>query len=158
MLTKNDKRMKTTLALLAVIAFLLTSFRPSDTDFCRRQGVTGHVYMVKGNQMPSPDRPPSKGLGIKTTLYVYELTNTSQTTQAGAFYKTISTQLVKEIMTDEKGYFKTKLKPGWYSLFVKKGELLYSNIFDDKNNIHPIEVKKGEWTEEDFKADYDAVY
>ncbi len=150
--------MKTAFVLSAVTAFLLTSFRSSDTDFCRRQGITGHVYIVKGNQMPSPDRPPSQPAGAKTTLFIYELTNTSQATQDGAFYKTISTKLVKEVLTDENGYFKTKLKPGWYSLFVKKGELFYSNIFDDKNNIHPIEVKKGEWTEEDFKTDYDAVY
>jgi hypothetical protein len=150
--------MKRLAGLLIVICLSLTSFRLAENDFCRRQGITGHVYMVKGNQMPSPDRPPSRPLGAKTTLFIYELTNTSQTTQDGAFYKTISTKLVKEVLTDENGYFKTKLKPGWYSLFVKKGDLFYSNIFDDKNNIHPIEVKKGEWTEENFKADYDAVY
>jgi hypothetical protein len=150
--------MKRLAGLLIVICLALTSFRPAENEFCSRQGITGHVYMVKGNQMPSPDRPPSRPAGVKTTLFIYELTNTSQATQDGAFYKTISTKLVKEVLTDENGYFKTKLKPGWYSLFVKKGDLFYSNIFDDKNNIHPIEVKKGEWTEEDFKADYDAVY
>ena len=95
---------------------------------------------------------------MQTTLYIYELTNTSQTSQTGSFYKDISSKLVKEILTDENGYFKAKLKPGKYSLFVKKGDLFYSNIFDEKNNIHPVEVKKGEWTEADFKADYDAVY
>ena len=150
--------MRTTLVLLAFIVFTMMAFRPADDEFCRRQGITGHVYLVKGNQMPSPDRPPSKGIGIKTILYVYELTNASQTGQQGAFYTSISTKLVKEITTDDNGYFKTKLKPGWYSLFVKKGDLFYSNIFDDKNNIHPVEIKKGEWLEEDFKADYDAVY
>jgi len=148
------------IAMLSIVTLLaMTSFRPNEMAFCRRQGITGHVYVVKGNQMPSPDRAPSAPAGLKTTLYVYELTNTSQATgQQGAFYKTVSTNLVKEITTDDKGYFKVKLKPGWYSLFVKKGDMFYSNIFDDKNNIHPIEVKKGEWTKEEFKADYDAVY
>jgi hypothetical protein len=110
--------------------------------------------------MPSPDMPASAGRGIKTTLYVYELTNINQVSREGvsAFYRKISTRLVKEIITDEKGYFKTKLKPGFYSLFVKKGDLYYANIYDDKNNIYPIEVKKRDWTEVDFRADYDAVY
>ena len=151
--------MKTIVSLSAVILLIMTSFRPADLDFCRRQGIKGHVYMVKGNQMPSPDRPSSAPAGMKTILYVYELTNTSQAVgKEGAFYTSVSTKLVKEIQTDENGYFKAKLKPGRYSLFVKKGELFYSNIFDDKNNIHPIEVKKGEWTEEEFKADWGAVY
>lgn len=150
--------MKTIAFLSAIILLVMTSFRPAETEFCRRQGIKGHVYLVRGNQMPSPDEPRSKPSGIKTTLYVFELTNTSQVSQQGSFYKNVSTKLVKEITTDDNGYFKAKLKPGRYSLFVKKGELFYSNIFDDKNNIHPIEVKKGEWTEEDFKADYDAVY
>lgn len=150
--------MKIALVFPAIIVVALTTFRPAENECCRRQGISGHVYMVKGNQMPSPDRPPSKPAGLKITILIYELTNTSQTSRDGVFYRTISTKLVKEIITDKDGYFKAKLKPGWYSLFVKKDDLFYSNVFDDKNNIHPIEVKKGEWTEEDFKADYDAVY
>ena len=150
--------MKTSLILSAFTALILTSFRPADTLFCKRQGIKGNVYLVKGDQMPSPDRPPSKGKGIKTTLYIYELTNVNETAQQGAFYTSINSKLVKEVTTGEDGSFKVKLKPGWYSLFVKKGEMFYSNIFDGKNNIHPVEVKKGEWAEEDFKADYDAVY
>jgi hypothetical protein len=147
--------MKNSLLLMAVTSFALVSFTDSG---CSNQGIKGHVYLLKGNQMPSPDAPRSKPAGMKTTLYVYALTNTSQVIQAGSFYKTISTNLVKEIQTDENGNFKAALAPGMYSLFVKKGDLFYSNIFDDKNNIHPVEVKQGKWTEEDFKADYDAVY
>ena len=144
--------------LLPLVGLASLSFRPLEAEFCRHQGIKGHVYLVKGNQMPSPDRPNSGGKGFKTSLYIYELTNTSQVKQSGAYYTDISTKLVKQITTDDDGYFKVKLKPGRYSLFVKKGEQFYSNIFDDKNNIHPIEVKKGTWTDEEFKADYDAVY
>jgi hypothetical protein len=150
--------MKALLFLLFIPLAGLFSFKADENNFCRRQGIKGHVYRVSGNQMPSPDRPAIKPAGIKTTLYIYELTNMNQTQQEGAFYKTISSKLVKEIQTDEDGSFKVKLKPGRYSLFVKKDNLYYSNIFDSNNNIHPIDVKKGAWTEEDFKADYDAVY
>lgn len=148
--------MKNSFLSIAIASFVLVSF--TDSGCSNQEGIKGHVYLLKGNQMPSPDAPRSKPAGMKTTLYVYELTNTSQATASGSFYKTISTNLVKEVQTDDNGYFKTPLPPGMYSLFVKKGDLFYSNIFDDKNNIHPIEVKKGKWTEEDFKADYDAVY
>ena len=77
---------------------------------------------------------------------------------SSAFFKSISTGLVKQVETDENGYFKIKLKPGLYSLFVKKGDLFYSSQFDEKNNIHPVEVKKGKTTEVDFRANYDALY
>ena len=143
---------------ILLIAFLpLASFKPAE-DFCKRQGIKGYVRLAKGNQMPSPDVQRAEPAGIQTSLYVYELTNTSQVITQGAFYESISTKLIKEIRTDENGYFKTKLKPGTYSLFVKKGDLFYSNIFDEKNNIHPVVVKKGDWTEVNFRADYDAVY
>jgi len=144
----------------ALAFFALVSFVPAKENFCRRSGIRGHVYLVKGNQMPSPDRPASTGKAVKTTLYVYPLTNVSQVSREGvsSFYKTISTTPVKEIETDENGYFKTKLKPGFYSLFVKKGDLFYANIYDDKNNIYPIEVRKGNWADVDFRADYDAAY
>jgi hypothetical protein len=148
--------MKVMVIGLIAISLFVTSFRPA--EFCRRQGIKGHVYLVQGNQMPSPEEPRSKPPGIKTKLYVYELTNLSQVTRNGAFYNSISTRLVKEVSTDGDGSFKVRLKPGWYSLFVKKGDLFYSNIFDGKSNIHPVEVKKGEFAEEDFKADYDAAY
>ena len=151
--------MKTIVALSTFVLLSLGSLGFSEPDFCKRQGLRGNVYLVTGNQMPSPDAPRTGSTGMKTILYIYELTNTSQTDQEqGAFYRAITTRLVKEVNTDENGYFKVKLKPGKYSLFVKKGSLFYSNIYDGQGNIHPVEVKKGDWTEVNFKADYDAAY
>ena len=146
--------------LVVTLAILLTSFSSPELHLCGRTGIKGHVYLVSGNQMPSPDRAPSAPGGLKTTLYIYELTNIKDVDRDGvsAFYKSIPGEPVKEIETDEKGYFKAKLKPGIYSLFVKKGDLFYSSKFEEKNNIHPVEVRKGKMTEVDFKANYDAVY
>lgn len=143
------------LALLGSV--ILFSFSP---DYCRRSGIRGHVYLVTGNQMPSPDRPPASPKGTSTTLYIFELTNISQVSREGvsAFYRTIATRLVKEVVTDADGSFRVKLKPGRYSLFVKKGDLYYSSVFDTQNNIHPVEVAKGKMTEVDFRVNYDAVY
>lgn len=123
-------------------------------------GIRGHVLVESGNRMPDPDNPVSSPTGIKTKLYIYELTNINQVSRQGmsAFYTQVPTRLIKEIETDEDGSFKVKLKPGRYSLFVKKDQLFYSSVFDGQNNIHPVEVKKGKMTEEVFKVNYNAVY
>jgi hypothetical protein len=128
--------------------------------FCKREGIKGKIYRVQGNQMPSPDEPPPAPQPLKTTLYIYELTNISQVKKAreGSFYTTINTKLIKEVQSDKKGAFKIKLPPGQYSLFIKKDSLFYANLFDDKNNIAPVTVEKGKYTTVDVKADYDAVY
>ncbi len=149
--------MKTTLVVL-ILSINLFAFQTKETDYCGR-GLKGYVYWVSGNQMPSPDEPPSKPKGIKTTLYIYELTNIKDVVRKdqSAFYTSISTPLVKEIETNEKGHFRVKLKPGIYSLFVKKDNLFFSSQFDDKNNIHPVEVKRG-MTDIVFNVNYSAAY
>ena len=150
--------MKQWIALI-LVAMIASSFIESNA-FCRKTGLKGHVYLVAGNQMPSPDQPPAAPKGIQTNLYIFELTNISQVSREGmsAFYKGVSTRLVREVATNADGSFSVKLKPGWYSLFVKKGELFYSSQFDEKNNIHPVEVKSKQVAEVTFQANYDAVY
>ena len=139
--------------------FYLLALHPSIlTTTCFRQGIKGNVYQVSGNQMPSPDRPPSKPKGIKATLAIFELTNTSQVKVSGKFYETPTTKLVELIQTDEQGTYKVKLRPGNYSLFIKIDSLYYSNVFDDKFNIHPVEIKKGKWSVDNFTVNYNAVY
>jgi len=143
-----------------ISASLLTSFSAEMLLSCGHTGAKGHVYLVSGNQMPSPDQEPRKPKGIKTIVYIYDLTNINEVSRQGnsAFYSNISTQEIKQVGTDENGYFKVALNPGWYSLFIKKGALFYSSQFDEKNNIHPIEVKRGKTTQVVFNANYDALY
>lgn len=143
--------------LLPVI-FLMLSF--SKDYNCFRAGIKGHVYLETGNRMPTIGEPSPEPIGIKTILYIYELTNINDVQREGqsAFYHSVNTALVKEVETDDKGFFRVKLKPGNYSLFVKKGDRFYSSQFDEKNNIHPVEVKPGKMTRVVFKANYGAVY
>ncbi len=110
--------------------------------------------------MPSPNENPAAPKGLKTTLYIYHLINISQVSREGnpGFYKTLPGEAVKEIQTDEQGYFKTRLRPGTYSLFIKKGEVFYSSEFDDKKNIHPVDVSEGGITGIVFRAKDAAVY
>ena len=128
--------------------------------FGRKEGLKGNIYRVQGNQMPAPGEPSTRPQPFQTTLYIYELTNASQVKNAkeASFYTAINTKLVKEVRSDKKGAFKVKLPPGQYSLFVKKDDLFYANIYDEKNNIAPVTVAKGKYSIIEVKADYGAVY
>ncbi len=121
------------------------------------QGIEGVVYPVSGNRMPSPDRKPGPPRGIKSTIYVFELTNITQVTRQGqsSYYTVIDTKLVKQADTDDTGYFKIKLPPGFYSVFTRKGDLFYASRRDEKNNIAPVEVVPEKFTRVDCKIEGD---
>ena len=123
------------------------------------QGIKGQVLWQAGNQMPSPDAPPSKGKGVERTLYIYELTNSSQAkTTDGVFHTNIQTNLVTKVVTDANGNFAVSLKPGKYSLFSKEEKGLFASIFDGQMNINPVEVQKGQVTNVEFLINYQASY
>ena len=123
------------------------------------QGIAGKVLWVAGNQMPSPDVPLSKGRGVQRTLYIYELTNSSQAkTTEGVFHTNIQTNLVTQVVTDANGNFAVSLKPGKYSLFSKEEKGMFANLFDGEMNINPVEVKQGEVTNIEFLINYQASY
>lgn len=128
------------------------------------QGIEGFVYPVSGNRMPSPGRKPgtSSPRGIKSTVYVFELTNISQVTRQGqtSYYPMINTKLVRQADTDDTGYFKIELPTGHYSVFTRKGDLFYASRRDEKNNIAPVEVVAGMYTRVDCRIEGDrkAVY
>ncbi|RDV13885.1 carboxypeptidase regulatory-like domain-containing protein [Pontibacter diazotrophicus] len=123
------------------------------------QGIVGKVIWQAGNQMPSPDAPPSKGRGVQRTVYIYELTNGSQAkTIEGVFHTNIQTNLVTQVATDADGNFAVSLEPGMYSLFTKEEKGLYANLFDGENNIFPVEVQEGQVTTVEFLINYAASY
>ncbi|GGG08687.1 carboxypeptidase regulatory-like domain-containing protein [Pontibacter amylolyticus] len=125
-----------------------------------KQGIRGQILWEAGNQMPSPDAPPSKGpRGVERTVYIYELTNSSQTTsQDGVFHTAIQTKLITQVKTDANGNFAVRLEPGRYSLFTKEEQGLYANLLDGDMNIFPVEVKEGEVTTVEFLVNYNAFY
>ena len=123
------------------------------------QGISGKVLWQAGNQMPSPDVPPSKGKGVQRTVYIYELTNGNQaTTTDGVFHANIQTDLVTKVETDADGNFAVSLEPGVYSLFTKEEKGLYANLFDGENNIYPVEVQEGQVTNVELLINYEASY
>jgi len=143
-----------TLIFTAAATFFTLSFKAKP-----KQGLEGFIYFLSGNRMPSPDVKPAKPSGYSTTLFIYELTNRNQVSAVNhsPFYSNISTKLVKTVKSNDEGYFKVKLPPGDYSLFVKKDTLLYANLFDGEN-INPVKVEAGKFTQVTMNVDYDAVY
>lgn len=125
-----------------------------------KQGIRGQILWEAGNQMPSPDAPPPSGKrGVERTVYIYELTNSQQTTSTdGVFHTAIQTKLVTQIATDSNGNFAVNLKPGRYSLFTKEEKGLYAKLFDGEMNIFPVEVKEGEVTAVELLINYNAFY
>lgn len=124
------------------------------------QGIEGVVREAKGNQMPSPDRAPAPPKGIGTTVYIYELTNVSQTQRVDVspFYQNITTRFVDSVATDSSGHFAVSLPPGDYSLFTKVKELFYANNFDAQNNIAPVKVEEKKVAKVNILISADAVY
>ena len=128
--------------------------------FGKKCGIQGYVYELKGNQMPSPDEKRAPPKGIQTDVYIYELTSASQVTpgERAGFYKSVNSKLIRQVSTDEKGFFKVYLPVGKYSVFTKVGPAFYANMFDQENRIYPVEVKWKKMTDIVIKQDYNAAY
>lgn len=125
-----------------------------------KQGISGFVYRISGNQMPSPNRPPTKPNGIATTLFIYEVTNIKEVTrkETSSFYYSINKKLISTVHSDSLGHFYIQLPIGVYSVFTKVNRLFYANTFDEKNNIAPVKVEKGKISVINIKVDAGAFY
>ena len=114
------------------------------------QGIKGVVREEVGNQMPSPDVKPPEPKPLKTTVYVYELTNMSQVINEkrnAPFYTSILTKEVAKVDSDAEGKFVLSLPAGRYSLFTKVDGRFYAGNFDEKMNIQPVTVEENKVTE-----------
>lgn len=113
------------------------------------QGISGLITEVKGNQMPKVGVPPASPKPVSTTLYVYEPTHLSQVKalEAGSpLYTTINRKLVASVLSDSLGRYSVALPAGTYSVFVKKGDYFFANMFDRENNIQLVSVDSGKIT------------
>jgi hypothetical protein len=106
------------------------------------QGISGYILQEKGNRMPSPDKPASTPQGLKTMVFIHPVTEVTQLTKLATpgLYQSVNTPAVASATTDSTGYFSVSLPPGTYSIFVKYGEGVYANWFNEKNQVSPVEV------------------
>jgi len=124
------------------------------------QGIIGEVTEVTGNQMPMVGGSAGAPKAYKTTVYIYDSTNISQTKQIGTspLFSMISTRLVQKLDTNEAGQFSAALEAGTYSVFVLKGGAFFANQFDEKNNIGLCRVEVGKQTRLQITVNTDASY
>ncbi|EMR04121.1 hypothetical protein [Cesiribacter andamanensis] len=133
-----------------------------------KQGLSGQVIWVEGNQMPgiiddtapspspSPERPQPRG--IEREVHIYALTKTSQAQANGVFYSNLQTELVKTVRTNEEGNFTVALPQGSYSVFVQEEEGLFANLMDGEGNINPVTVSKDSLSTLTIEVNYKAAY
>ena len=126
------------------------------------QGIEGIARRPSGNHMPSPKVHRAQAAGVKTTICIFSLTNLSEVKKiddAGRF-SAVRTHLVRQFDTDDSGRFRIGLPPGTYSVFTKRGNVLYATRRDEKNNIAPVEVLPGKMTrvECSVESSHAAVY
>ena len=137
-----------------VVLFLLLSLAATG----QKQGLQGQVFWVSGNQMPGPDAVLSPNQGAVRDVLIYEMTNVTDATQIGPFFRDIKTRLVATTTSKSDGTFKIKLPPGTYSVFTREKSGFYANLFDGKGYINPVTIKNGQYAWKTITIDYDAAY
>lgn len=152
-------RVLLTLIILSLVVNCKSSDQNGSTQNSAQmdQGIKGKVLWLEGNFMPGPGMN-KEGEPVAKELYIYPLINTSEIKKTGHFYEVPDQEPVKIVESDKNGTFKVGLAPGSYSLFTMEEKGLYASLQDGEGNIHPVDVKEGEYTEVTFKVDYKAVY
>ena len=125
-----------------------------------KQGITGLITEVTGNQMPMKGAKPSVPKGILTTVYLFEPTNITQVNSVGnsSLYTAVNTKLVASVKTDSTGAFIIALPVGSYSIFVQQGKGYYANLFDTNNNIALFTVEEDKLTTVKLTISLKATY
>ena len=125
-----------------------------------KQGITGQVFELTGNFMPSPDNPNAKyeGTPMKTKVAVFPILNNASMQKKNGLFVNMESQSVSEVITNEKGEFFVALDEGRYSVLIKLPNGYYANSYDEKMNINVVTVKKDSLTNVKMKFDLNAVY
>lgn len=124
------------------------------------QGICGTVVVKRGNYMPSPDRPTPKGQPAEREVLIFLLLNMSQV-DAGdnGFIDSVGpAKPVKTVKSGKNGKFRVTLPVGKYSVLVREPEGLYANLFDDQNNIFPVNVQKNRQSDVKVEISHQAVF
>jgi hypothetical protein len=108
-------------------------------------GIWGTVYFTEGNCMPviDPHTTTCKSCPVKRIVQIYAYTKTSQALpypNHGTLFDSFSTQLIKEVETDDQGFYQVSLPGGIYTVAIKENGKLYANGGDGQGGITPVEV------------------
>jgi hypothetical protein len=122
------------------------------------QGLSGYIYLVRGNQMPSPGRPISKGRGVSRDIYIYEPTSVSQTQGTSPVFDAIKTRLIAHTKSDTTGRYHINLPVGKYSVFVKDNGKFFAAESNGEAILNPVEVFVKTFTQKDIIINNKAAY
>lgn len=122
------------------------------------QQLSGHVFLLRGNQMPSPGRPVSKGRGISRDVFIYESTTVAQTTGQAPLFVSVKTKLIAKTTSDSTGYYTVKLPPGNYSVFIGEKGGLFAAESDGTGRLNPVTLLMGNLTKKDFTISLNATF
>lgn len=146
----------------AILTFwACSSVKKTQTGKMLQQGISGLITEIKGNQMPKVGVPPAKPKPVSTTLFVYEPTHISQVQPletGSSLYTAIKRKMVASVLSDSLGRYSVALPVGTYSLFVKKGDYFFANMFDSQNNIQLVTVDTGKITPVNILINSEASY
>lgn len=157
MLEANFAKMIKQIATPSVLTILLFIFVSCSRDTVP---VRGDVVRVVGNQMPSPDLPPSIPAGYAAEVHFYEAARASGAKPAGlaSHYHSTGTRLVRRVTSGRDGRFRLRLPEGVYSVMLARDSLSYANILDGNGILNPLEVRRGARVRMRLLADWDATY
>jgi len=108
-------------------------------------GVWGTVSKKEGNCMPMIDvkNTSCTEYTIKREVRIYSYTpfsNAVPFNSSTVFFTSFNSQLIKSVITDEKGFFEANLPNGKYTIVMIEDGKLYANRFSGEGGISPVEV------------------
>jgi hypothetical protein len=122
------------------------------------QGLSGYIYLLRGNQMPSPGRAVSKGRGVSREVFIYEPTTTGQTTGSSPTFNRINTRLITQAKSDTTGHYSINLPAGKYSVFIKQDGKFFAAESDGTGTLNPVQIGQNVITKKDFTINNNAAY
>lgn len=149
--------MKLKYSITGIIIFFSSCFTVKPQTNIK-QGLSGNIYLLKGNQMPSPGKPQSKGRGVSRYLFIYEPVTIKNTTGTSPVFTHIKTRLVARTKSDSTGYYAIKLPTGKYSVFIAEGKGFFAAESNGEGVLNPVEITDKTITSKDFRLTAGAAY
>lgn len=140
--------------LLAILFIIISSAG----CLSQKQGISGRVVWISGNQMPGPDRQKTPENGVKREIVIYNPLTLQQVKRNEGLYSEINAVPVAKVTSNEDGAFTVNLPPGEYSVLTKEDDGYFANILDGQGRINVISVKKNEFSEIKLEINYQAAY
>jgi len=148
------------IAILCLVILFVSCTLQNNGKMSIKQGVYGDVYWIQGNMMPSPDAPrANNGRPIERQINIYKITTFKDVEGQAPLFTKISTELVKTIKSNSKGFYQCELPPGKYSIFtIEEKNSFFANNFNAEGEINTVEIVAGQNVKLDISINYKAAY